>query len=172
MISAIIAYMAAFGLAWAPVVARAFPWTLLLLVLPVVWIAGVARGFAGSVSAGFYALIGLAVWAALSEAFYLGLAAVVLSILAWDAAGLSLWLRKANEIRDRTGIWQSLVLRSCGLALTGAALALGFAQLELSLSFWVLVVLLLAAWATLAALPRVIHPRRSDGQDLNDSRTP
>lgn len=159
MILAISGYLAAFGLAWAPVIARASPWTLFLLIFPAVWIAGVTRKLPGAIAAGFYAVIGLAVWATLSGAFYLGLVAVVLAILAWDAAGLSLWLRIANEIRDRAGIWQGLLLRSCGLAAAGAALAVAFAQLELSLPFWILVLLLLAVWAALAALSRIIHRR-------------
>lgn len=168
MIPAIVGYLVAFGMAWAQVLTRAFPWTLLLLAFPAVWLAGVLRGFRTAAGAGLYGLIGVAVWAALSGTFYLGLAAVTISIVAWDAADLSLWLRKADEIRDESGVWQSLLLRSSALAATGAALALVFAQLELSLPFWVLVLLLLAAWATLAGLPRTIRGRGSDGRHPSD----
>lgn len=170
MIPAIAAYLAAFGLAWAAVVSRGFPWTLLLLVFPLAWIVGVLHSFPGAVITGLYALIGMAVWAAISEAFYFGLAAIALVIVAWDAAGLSLWLRKAEEIRGTAGIWQGLLLRSCGLVSVGAALALGFAQLKLSLPFWSLVILLLAAWAALAALSRVTYPQRSQGSERNHNR--
>ncbi|MBE0430932.1 MAG: hypothetical protein IBX67_03795 [Dehalococcoidia bacterium] len=169
MIPAIIGYLWAFGLAWAPVAARGFPWTLLLLVFPALWIAGVARSRPGAVAVGFLALIGLGVWATLSAAFYPALAAVALALVAWDAAGLSLWLRQADEIRDRTKVWQGLLLRSFGLAGAGAALALAFLQLELSLPFWVMTVLLLATWAAVAALRwGVAHRGSSDNHDGGD----
>jgi hypothetical protein len=172
VIPAIVGYLVAFGMAWAQVLTRAFPWTLLLLAFPALWIAGVLRGFRTAAGAGFYGLIGVAVWAALSGNFYLGLAAVAISIVAWDAADLSAWLRKADQIRDEIGIWQALLLRSSALAATGAALALVFAQLELSLPFWVLVLLLLAVWAALAAFRwGVAHPGRSHSHDGGDRGT-
>ena len=169
MIPAIVGYLVAFGMAWAQVLTRAFPWTLLLLAFPAVWIAGVLRGFRTAVGAGLYGLLGVAVWALLSGNFYLGLVSVSISIIAWDAADLSVWLRKADQIRDEIGIWQAVLLRSSALTATGAALALVFVQLELPLPFWVLVLLLLAAWSALAAFRWVVaRPRRSANSDGED----
>jgi len=166
MIPAVALYLLAFGLAWTPVISRGFPWTMLLLACLAVWVAGVVHRLPGALAVGFYGVAALAVWTALSGAFYLGLGAIVLAVVAWDAAGLSLWLRQATEIRDAVGMWQGLLLRSCGLASAGAALALGFARLQLSLPFWAMVVLLLAAWGALAAFRWwVAHPRRSDGHN-------
>lgn len=165
MILAIAGYLAAFGLAWGAVAAHGFPWTILLLSCPAAWIAGVILGLPGVLTIGLYAVVGLAVWATLSGAFLPGLGAVMLVLLAWDAAGLACWLTKADEVPGRAGIWRALLLRSFGLGSAGAAVALGFSQLELPLPFWGLAGLLLAAWAALAAFRReAAHRWRSDGQ--------
>jgi hypothetical protein len=161
VIPAVASYLVAFGLAWTPLVKLGFPWTLLLLLLPAGWVVGVIRNHPMALAPGLYCLAGLAVWTTISGAVLPGLASMAIALVAWDAAGLSLWLRKADEIRDSAGIWQGLLLRSCGLASVGAALVFAFGQIELSLPFWALVILLLATWAALAILPRVIHPRRS-----------
>ena len=46
-------------------------------------------------------------------------------LLAWNAAGLSFWLAKVDEVPDRAKIWRALLLRSCGSGSVGAALATG-----------------------------------------------
>ena len=171
MIPAVVPYLVAFGLAWAPVVSLGFPWTLLLLLFPAGWLAGVIRNHPAALTLGLYGLVGLAAWAAISGAFLPGLAAMATGLVAWDAAGLSLWLRRAGEVQDRAQIWQGLLLRSCSLASIGAALALAFAPLELALPFWALVILLLAVWTALAVLPRVINSRRSSDGDPDCNRT-
>lgn len=172
MIAAAAMYVLGFALALAPTISRGFPWTMGLLLCPALWITGLVLGLPWALIAGLYGVIGLAVWAALSGSFYLALGAVVLVLVAWDAAGLFLWLRRAAEVRERADIWRGLLLRSWGLASAGAALALAFAQLELSLSFWAMVVLLLAAWGALAALRRGAGGGRSpDGRDPTGSRT-
>ncbi|MFU8796382.1 MAG: hypothetical protein ACNA7X_03680 [Dehalococcoidia bacterium] len=154
MIVAIAAYIAGFGLAWGPVVAHGFPWTLALLICPGVWIAAVIRGRGGALAPGLYAVVAVAAWAATMEALLPALGAVVLAIVAWDAAGLELWMRKANEVPDRPKIWRAMLLRSSGIAAAGAGVALVFSQLELSLPFWGLVALLVVTWASLAVLNR------------------
>lgn len=161
MIPAVVGYLAAFGLAWGAVAARGFPWTMLLLSCPAVWVIGALFALPEALAIGFYAVIGLAVWATLSGAFLAGLGAVVLALLAWDAAGLALWLGEAEEVPNRWEIWRRFALRSSGLGLIGAATALGFAQLELSLPFWGLVGLLIAAWVVLASLRRAATQRAS-----------
>ncbi|MGQ9478164.1 MAG: hypothetical protein ACUVRH_06740 [Candidatus Bipolaricaulia bacterium] len=172
MILAIAGYLAAFGLAWGPLAAHGFPWTMLLLPCPVAWIVGVILGLPGVLTVGLYAVVGLAVGATLSGAFLPGLGAVVLALLAWDAGGLARWLTKADEVPGRTGIWRALLLRSFGLGSAGAVVALGFSQLELSLPFWGLTGLLLVAWAALAAFRRtaahLIAGDRMDRQRLSD----
>ncbi len=162
---AISVYLAGFGLAWGSLAltsvtqAHELFWTIPALVCPLAWIAGIVLRLPRLLTVGFYGVVGLAVWAALSGAFPAGLGAVVLSLLAWDAAGLALWLAKADEVPDRARIWQALLLRACGLGLIGTAVALGFAQLGFSLPFWGLVGLLLAAWGVLVAFRlAVIHP--------------
>ncbi len=154
MIVAIAAYIAGFGLAWGPVITHGFPWTLALLICPGVWIAAVTRGRGAALAPGLYAVVAVAVWAAMVEAFLPALGAVVLALVAWDAAGLELWMRKAEEAPDRPQIWRAMLLRSSGLAAAGALVALLFHQLELSLPFWGLVGLLVAAWVALAMLHR------------------
>ncbi|MFP3898276.1 MAG: hypothetical protein ACLFVD_03095 [Dehalococcoidia bacterium] len=170
MIASAATYVLGFALVLAPTISRGFPWTMALLLCPALWITGLVLGRPWAVIAGLYAVIGLAVSAALSGAFYLALGAVVLVLVAWDAAGLFLWLRQAAEIRDRGRIWRGLLLVSCATASAGAVLALAFAQLELSLPFWAMVVLLLAAWGALAALRRGTGGARSaDGRDSSRS---
>lgn len=154
MTPAIVVYLAAFGLAGAPVLTHGYPWTLLLLSCPAVWIAGVVFNRQVALGAGLYGVIAVAMWAVFREAFIHGLSAVVLALVAWDAAGLSLWLRKASEVRNRHRIWQAALIRSCILASLGGALAVGFARLEISLPFWVMLILLTLAWGLLAAFRR------------------
>jgi len=154
VIVAIAAYVAGFGLAWSPVVTHGFPWTMALLICPAVWIAAVIRGRGGVLAPGIYAVVGVAVWAATTEALLPALGAVVLAMVARDAAGLELWLREAEEVPDRPQIWRAMLLRSSGVAAAGALVALLFHQLELSLPFWGLVALVVAAWVPLALLSR------------------
>lgn len=154
MIVAIAGYLAAFGLAWSPMITRGLPWTLMLLSFPALWITGVIVGRRTALAAGLYGAIGVAVWAAVSGVFLLPLGAVGLALLAWDAAGLSLWLRMASEVPNRAAIWRAALTRSFALVAIGAALALVFSRFEMSLPFWAMVPLLAAAWAALALLRR------------------
>jgi len=154
MIPAIALYMIAFGLAWSSVLTHGFPWTLLFLSSPAIWGLGIIRGHPSLVTLGLYGLIAAAAWAAFSEAFVPGVSAVVLALVAWDAAGLHLWLRKAAEVHSRARIWRAALLRSCALASIGGALAIVFAQLQISVSFWGMVMLLALAWGILAAFRR------------------
>jgi len=154
MIPSIALYLVAFGMAWASVLTHGFPWTLLFLSFPAIWVSGIIRGYPSLLTAGLYGLITIAAWAAFSEAFIPGLGAVLIALVAWDAAGLYLWLRKAAEVHNRGHIWRAALIRSCTLASIGGALAIAFAQLEISLPFWGMVVLLLLAWGILAALRR------------------
>ncbi len=155
MIPAIALYMIAFGLAWSSVLTHGFPWTLLFLSSPAVWALGIIRGHPSLVTLGLYGLIAAAAWAAFSEAFIPGIGAVVLALVAWDAAGLQLWLRKAAEVQSRARIWRAALLRSCALALIGGALAIGVAQLEISLPFWGMAMLMLLIWGITVALRRL-----------------
>lgn len=159
MIVAIVGYLAAVGLAWSPVITRGFPWTLMLLSFPALWITGVIIGRRAALAAGFYGVIGVALWAAVSGVFLRALGAVGLALLAWDAAGLSLWLRIGDEVPNRAAIWRATLTRSCVLASAGVALALGLSRLELSLPFWAMVPLLVATWAALVILRRASAQR-------------
>ncbi len=154
MIVAIAAYIAGFGLAWSQVITHGFPWTMALLICPAVWSAAVTRGHKGVLAPGLYAVVAVSVWAATVESFLAALSAVVLAIVAWDAAGLELWLRQAEEVPDLPQIWRAMLLRSSGLAAAGALVALVFHQVELSLPFWALAALLVAVWVSLAVLNR------------------
>lgn len=167
MIQAIIGYLAAFSLAWVPLVNQGLPWTLLLLLCPAVWVLGMAFGLPQLLTCGLYAAVGLAVWTALSGAFLPGLGAVLLALWAWDAAGLALWLARADEVPNRGKIWRGFTLRATSLGAVGAAVALGFTRLELKFPFWGLVGLLLAALGALAAFRRAIaHHWSQDGEGL------
>lgn len=154
MILSITAYLAAFGLAWAPLIDRGLPWTMFLLTLPALWILGTRLRAGVALTAGLYGVVGLAGWAAFSDSLWPALAAVVLALLAWDSASLALWLKQADEVRDSSRIWQGLILRSIGAGLAGSAIALGFARVELPVPFWGLVGLLAAVWLLIAALRR------------------
>jgi len=154
MIPGIALYLVAFGLAWASVLTHGFPWTLLFLSFPAIWILSVIRGYSSLLTVGLYGLMAIAAWAVFSEAFIPGLVTVLIALVAWDAAGLYLWLRRAAEVRNRGHIWRAALIRSCALASIGGALAIAFAQLEISMPFWGMVMLLLLAWAILAALRR------------------
>lgn len=154
MIPAILCYLAAFALAWGPVITHGFPWTMALLLCPIAWVAAVKKGRTGALAPGLYAVVGVTIWASVSGAFLPALGAVVLALLAWDSAGLALWLRKADEVPDRPAVWLSMMYRSSGLAAGGALVALGFSQLQLSLPFWSLAGLLIGSWAALAVFSR------------------
>lgn len=176
MVLAISVYLAAFGLVWGSLTSALVTyaheplWTMPALICPLAWIVGLALRLPRLLTAGLYGVVGLAVWATLSGAFPAGLGAVVLTLLAWDAAGLALWLRpaRAEGAPSRGEIWWRFALRSSGLGAIGMAVAFGFAQMRLLLPLWGLVGLLLAAWGALAAFRRMaVHHRSSDGQVLN-----
>ncbi len=154
MVLSVTAYLAAFGLAWAPVIDRGLPWAMFLFTLPILWILGTTLKFPLALTVGLYGVVALAGWAAFSDALFPALAAMPLALLAWDSASLTLWLRKGCEVQDKVGIWQGLILRSIGAGAAGSAIALGFARFELALPFWGLVGLLVTVWLVLAALRR------------------
>lgn len=159
MILAVVGYLMAFGLAGGPIATRGFPWTMFLFALPTLWISGVIIGLPTALTLAMYGIVALALWATVSGAVLPGLGAIVLAFVGWDAASLVLWLRRTQNVGDRTAIWQRLLLRSLGAGLAGAGLAIVFAQFELSLPFWVLVGLLMAAWGVLFALRRAATRR-------------
>jgi hypothetical protein len=154
MIVAVAGYLAAFVLAWSPMFTSGFPWTLMLLSLPALWITGVIVGRRAALAAGLYGAIGIVLWAAVSGEFLQALGAVGLALVAWDAAGLSFWLRMGDEVPNRMPIWRAAMTRSCVLASAGVALALGASRLELPLPFWAMVPLLIAVCAALIIFRR------------------
>ncbi|MCR4392583.1 MAG: hypothetical protein NUV94_07500 [Candidatus Acetothermia bacterium] len=153
MILAAGGYLAAFACAWSGLGWAIWPWGMVSLAAPTVWLLGLVVRKVGLLAFGLYLLAALAVGAATAGGFLPALGAMALALWSWDLGVLAVQLRRPGE-EARRRLVRTALPRSSATAAAGVALGVAFARLRLPIPFWGLAGLMVAAWVGLAALIR------------------